>query len=200
MLAACITTSKFLRWWSGLVAPSPLNFPIDRAALMASAKSCRGANEEPGMTPLKVDNGAGIVEKGIVGNPLTYVIGVTPGEPIVGTPTPEYTLGQGWYLGRPIAAVMLDNGTKGTALGWHTLGGDAAARRFTEQVIGLLRTYGVGNKGGIGVGPLEVRGLVVLGREVPAPKLNVGVLAVDTRNKGTTGIVVLCKLVAFAGV
>ncbi|KAL2624316.1 hypothetical protein R1flu_008561 [Riccia fluitans] len=92
---------------------------------------------------------------------------------------------------------MLINGMKGAALGWLSLGRDAIAHRFTERVTGLLRTYGVGNKGGIGIGPPEVPRLVVLGREVFAPKLNVGVPAVDIGNKGTAGTVVPDKLVAF---
>ncbi|KAL2643999.1 hypothetical protein R1flu_011586 [Riccia fluitans] len=85
---------------------------------------------------------------------------------------------------------MVGSGTKGAALGWLTLGGDATVHRFTDRGTGRLRAGGIGNKGGIGVGPPDVPRLVVLGRDVPALKLNVGVPALDTGNNGIARTVV----------
>ncbi|KAL2653829.1 hypothetical protein R1flu_021957 [Riccia fluitans] len=183
MPAACITASKFLRWWSGLVVPSPLNLLTDRAALTAWAKSCLGPGKGLVITPPRVGNGVGTVGKVMAGNPLTGTAGTIPGEPSARTPTPEYTFGQGLYPRRLEAKVTLGSGTKDATPGWLTLGGDAAARLYTDQDTGRLRTGGVGNKGGIGIGPSEVTRWVVLGRDVSAPKLNVGVPTLDTGNK-----------------
>ncbi|KAL2634568.1 hypothetical protein R1flu_006047 [Riccia fluitans] len=146
-------------------------------------------------TPPRVDNGAGATGEGLARNPLTGATGNTQEEPIVGIPAPKYTFCQGLYLRRLGPIVIFGIGTKGAALGWLTFGGDATAHRFTEWVTGLLRAGGVGNNDGIGVKPLDAPRFVIPGRDVPAPKLNVGVPTLDTRNRGTTGTVVLGKLV-----
>ncbi|KAL2642468.1 hypothetical protein R1flu_010055 [Riccia fluitans] len=54
-----------------------------------------------------------------------------PGGTKCWTLAPEYMFGQGLYLGRLVAAVMLDSGTKGAMLCWLTFRGDVAAHRFT---------------------------------------------------------------------
>ncbi|KAL2635483.1 hypothetical protein R1flu_006962 [Riccia fluitans] len=99
MPTACITASKFLRWWSGLVTPSPLNLLTYRAALTAWVKSCLGTGKEFSPKPLPplpppppppiVGNGVGTVGKVIAGKPLTEVTGAISGEPMTGTPVPD---------------------------------------------------------------------------------------------------------------
>ncbi|KAL2630525.1 hypothetical protein R1flu_015211 [Riccia fluitans] len=95
---------------------------------------------------------------------------------------------------------MFGIGTKGAAFGWPIFGGDIAARLFIERVTDLLRVGGVGNNDGIGVGSPIAPRLVIPGRAVPAPKLNVKIPTLDTRNKDTIGIVVPNKLVVLLDV
>ncbi|KAL2624022.1 hypothetical protein R1flu_008267 [Riccia fluitans] len=147
MPATCITASKFLRWWSGLVAPSPLNLLTDRAALMAWAKSCLGPDKGLGITPSRVGNGPKQRKKS-------------------------------WQRSCALVLPRLPRG---------------------NQVLGLL-PLSTRNNYGIGVGPPEAPRLVLLVRDVPAPKLKVGVPTVITRNSGIAKTIIPGKLVVFDGI